>query len=107
MLDTRKDKTIPSEFIVKLLDCILKYNIFEFDGQLYKKLIGTAMGSKIGPSVADIFCSFLDEEIRRRAFAYGDLLFYKRFLEDILMILVPKSNQKIHEFLAEMNTRVV
>ena len=62
VLETRLDKTVPSDFIIKLLDLVLKYNIFEFDGQYYQQVIGFAMGSRCAPNVADIFMSFIDEQ---------------------------------------------
>ena len=48
-LETRKDKTVPDSFILELLDLVLKYNIFEFDGELFLQLIGTAMGTRAAP----------------------------------------------------------
>ena len=61
------------------------------------------MGTKCGPNVADIFMSFIDEEIVRRAEKYGKLLFYRRFLDDILLIFCG-SNAKLHEFINDINT---
>ena len=83
VLETRQDKSIPTDFIIKLLDLVLRHNIFEFDGELYQQLIGSAMGSRCSPNVADIFMSFIDEEIKKRADKYGKLLFYGPYLDDI------------------------
>ena len=66
-LETRVDKTVPADFILELLDLVLKYNIFEFDGELYQQLVGTAMGTRAAPNIADIFMSFIDEEIIAKA----------------------------------------
>ena len=54
-LEDRDDKAIPSEYIVKLLEIVLKHNIFEFDEELFIQLIGTAMGTRPAPSYANIF----------------------------------------------------
>ena len=44
-LKERNDKTIPSSLLVKFLDLIQKYNIFEFhDGQVWKKTYGCGHG---------------------------------------------------------------
>ena len=56
-LETRQDKTVPASFILELLDLLLKYNVFEFDRQLFLQLIGTAMGTRAAPNIADIFMS--------------------------------------------------
>ena len=58
---------MPDSFILELLDLVLKYNIFEFDGELFLQLIGTAMGTRAAPNVADIFMSFLDTDIKKTA----------------------------------------
>ena len=108
ILETRKDKTIPSDFIIELLDLVLKYNIFVFDDQLYQQLIGTAIGTKCAPNVADIFMSFIDQKIKNIAMKFSEnginpLLLYKRYLDDILFIFLG-SNDKLHKFFDEINT---
>ena len=44
-LDKRKNVEVSSDFLVKLLSLVLKYNIFEFNGKYYQQKIGTAMGT--------------------------------------------------------------
>ena len=44
-LKTQEDKYIPANFILELLDLVLKCNIFEFDSELYQQLVSTAMGN--------------------------------------------------------------
>ena len=36
---------MPANFILELLDLVLKHNIFKFDGKLHQQLVGTAMGN--------------------------------------------------------------
>ena len=66
------------------------------------------MGTKVGPSVADIFMSFIDEDIKRKAMNFAinmtnPLSFFKRFLDDILMLWTD-SYENLHKFLKEINT---
>ena len=42
-------------FILELLELVLKNNIFEFNEELFKQVIGTAMGCKPAPDYANIF----------------------------------------------------
>ena len=107
-LETRMDKSMPASFILELLDLVLKYNIFEFDGELFQQIIGTAMGTRAAPNIADIFMSFLDIDIIRKAQKFAvngvsPLVFYKRFLDDILMIWLG-SHKDLHCFFKEINT---
>ena len=54
-LNSDSDSYVSTEFIIRLLELVLEYNIFEFDGEYYQQLIGTAMGSRPAPSFANIF----------------------------------------------------
>ena len=49
------DDTAFNDFIFKILEIVLKYNIFKFNKELFIQLIGTAMGSRPAPSYANIF----------------------------------------------------
>ena len=62
-LDTRKDKTISTDSLIELAECVLKNNIFEHDKSVFKQLRGTAIGTKISPLYAIIFVDSLEEDI--------------------------------------------
>ena len=51
----RDNPKVPTEFIVRVLEIVLKSNIFEFNSELFIQLIGTAMGSRPAPSYANLF----------------------------------------------------
>ena len=54
-LNTRADQTISTAFLITLLTMVLTLNIFEFDGKLFLQLIGTAMGTIVAPTYANLF----------------------------------------------------
>ena len=65
------------------------------------------MGTRAAPNIADIFMAFIDKEIMIRAQSYSvngvsPLVFYKRFLDDILMIWLG-SHQQLHSFHQDIN----
>jgi hypothetical protein len=63
-LNSRNNPDIPTEFLVSLMDIILRNNLFSFHDQLYRQEIGCAMGTKPAPSYADIFMARkLDQRI--------------------------------------------
>ena len=107
-LETRDNKTIPSEFISKLMELILKYNIFRFDKNLYQQKIGTAMGTKPAPSYANIYLAKrIDNEIEQIGHKYGQngksaLLTFKRYLDDLFFVF-NGSTKDLHRFFQEMN----
>ena len=64
ILSTRQNQEVPSGFIARLLELILKHNIFEIDNELYQQQVGTAMGCKPAPSYANIhLAQKIDQQI--------------------------------------------
>ena len=61
-LETRSDKTIPTSFLMDLLKATINGNIFEFDDQLWRQVIGTAMGTRIAPTYACLYMSYFETE---------------------------------------------
>ena len=64
-LDKRTDKSIPTNFYIKLIELVLKSNIFEFDMEYFIQLLGTAMGTRVAPTYANIFMAKLEKFMLR------------------------------------------
>ena len=62
-LDEREDKTVSTDFLIELAECVLKNNIFERNTSLYKQIRGTAIGAKMAPPFDIIFMDDLEEKI--------------------------------------------
>ena len=107
-LNEVKNKKIPTEFIIRLLDITLKENIFEFNEELFKQIIGTAMGSKPAPSYANLFMARRIDNIIFaiiKLFENNEILssiFFKRFLDDLIFIFTG-STKALHQFLEAVN----
>ncbi|XP_070549126.1 uncharacterized protein [Ptychodera flava] len=54
MIEENNTITVNPELICEMLQFILTKNYFEFNGQYYLQICGTAMGSKVAPSYANI-----------------------------------------------------
>ena len=83
-LDRRTDKSISTESLWELAECVLKNNVFEHDERFFKQMQGTAIGTKFAPSYAIPFMSELEE-----IFLEGSLLkptVWWRYIDDIFMI---------------------
>ena len=93
VLSSRSNQEVPSGFIARLLELILKHDIFELDYELYQQQVGTAMGCKPAPSYANIHLDQkIDHQILEIAKMSSDneeiaIQLLKRFLDDIFMIL--------------------
>ena len=106
-LFSRSDPKVPTEFLVRLLEVVLKHNIFEFNSEFFIQLIGTAMGCRPAPSYANIFmANKIDPAILRlaRESESGEdpIDLFKRFLDDIFLVYTG-SIQSLHLFLSELN----
>jgi hypothetical protein len=67
-----------------LLFIVLSYNIFTFDNRFFKQIKGIAMGSRCGPSIANVFVYNYEKKwlVIHRPIAYY------RFIDDLLLILI-------------------
>ena len=54
---------IPTHFLIDMLRLILKENSFQFNGKNYLQIHGTAMGTKMVVSFANLFMSAVETEI--------------------------------------------
>ena len=62
---------------------IFEFNILKYKNVFYRQIKGIAMGSKSGPSIANIFVFIFEKEFLR----IHRPIFYKRFIDDIFMII--------------------
>ena len=60
-LDNREDQSIPTDFFLTLLRFILTCNVFEFNLEFWLQLLGTSMGTRVGPTYANIFMARLEK----------------------------------------------
>ena len=108
-LDGRADQSIPTDFIISLLEVILKFNVFEFNKELFIQVIGTAMGAIPAVSYANIFMAYdIDPNIIKAAeqpktSEENPIKFMKRFLDDLFFVW-RGSCELLHKFVTELNS---
>ena len=102
-LNERANPEVPTEFIIRLLNLLLKNNIFEFNERTYRQCIGAAMGYRPIHPYADIFMARkIDQQFEILANKYGTLEFFKRFLDDLFSIFTGTTNE-LHKVIDELN----
>jgi hypothetical protein len=69
-----------------LLHLVLDNHHVSFQGQTYHQVQGTAMGTNTGPPYANLFLAALEQPLVAKYKATGDLLFYARYIDDIIAI---------------------
>ena len=90
VLDKRTNQSFPTRVIVKLIQLILKCNIMSFNGRFFHQIKGTAMGTPMAVSYANIFISEFEQ-----CLLHGSEQRYKckpalwlRFIDDIYSVWI-------------------
>ena len=100
---TLEYENVPEIKIDNILDfskLVLTFNHFKFLGQNYLQMSGTAMGTKMAPSYANIFMSMFEKQMLS---SYHHKLFvYFRYIDDIFMIWT-EGKDSLNEFLKHCN----
>lgn len=78
------DPTRNDEILLKLLEISLRGNDFLFNNQYYLQTMGTAMGKRFAPALANIYLLDFDEAAMNGFHIHPELFF--RFLDDIFFI---------------------
>ena len=82
-LNCRTTPLVPTDDIVRLAQLVLELNNFQFGSKHYVQVRGTAMGTRMAPSYANLFMGCLEEKILETAPDGLTPAFYRRFIDDI------------------------
>ena len=89
------------EALGELANLVLTNNVFEFNGKFYLQTQGTAMGTKMPPSYANIFMGKIEQQLRQIG---GENIFlWKRFIDDIFMVWLG-TEEELKSYLSTINT---
>ena len=100
-LDDRPHPQIPStDFLCKLAEFVLTCNAFSFEDEFYLQTKGTAMGTRMAPSYANLFMGLLEKKFLHTQ-NLKPILWY-RFIDDIIMIW-PHGQATLTSFLNDLN----
>ena len=69
-LDAPEDKTVSTDSLTELAECVLKNNIFEHNTSFYKQLRSTAIATKMAPTYAIIFRG--DLEVWKHSYIFSN-----------------------------------
>ena len=90
-----------NSYIVELLEVVLPNNYFDFNSKHYHHILGTAMGTKLTPSYANLFVTKFEQT---HLYTYHLLpTIWKTFIDDIFMIW-PHGMDSLSEFIKHLNT---
>ncbi len=85
--------------LVELLKLAVKHQLFQIDGKLYEQVDGVAMGSPLGPLMANAFMCSIEEKLEERNLMPS---FYHRFVDD--SITSQRNIASAEAFLSTLNS---
>ena len=101
--DPKYDKgLVPSSFLITLLQFVLTFNTFVFNGLYYVQEWGTAIGTKLAPTYANIFMGKLESMILKD-FKGRPPEFWKRYIDDIICLFCG-SEEELLTFLKHISS---
>ena len=106
-LETRRDKSVPTSYILQLLELVFDCNYFKFGNRVFKQEIGVAMGTISAPNTATLTMGkLIDPKLHQLALDiqgnFDPISALKRFLDDYFMLWTG-GIQSLEEFLNEIN----
>jgi len=90
--------------ICTLLGVILQQNYFIFQEKIYQPDKGTAMGSPISGTIAELFLQHLKQIYIKPLMDTKHILFYTRYIDDILIIYDTEATD--HDYLTQYTNTI-
>ena len=88
------------DLLLQLLELVLTNNYFEFHGDYYHQISGTAMGSQMAPCYANIVMHYIEKDWYTKH--RRQILLYRRYLDD-LFIVMNTGNEQASQVIENFN----
>jgi hypothetical protein len=87
-MKARKQKEVPTDLLVKLLDLVLTLNKFEFDMELFIQWLGNTMGTRVAPMLTNIFMGKIDKLLKECAKStHENWMYFKKVFIVVILII--------------------
>ena len=100
--DQRTVKETNSETLLRLAELVLTLNCFSFAGNYYKQINGVAMGTRMGPSYANLFVGYVEHQFFNQ---YNDPKpeLVGRYIDDCIGA-ISSSREELDQFITSVNS---
>ena len=95
-------KESSSETLLRLADLVLTLNCFSFADSYFKQINGVAMGTKMGPSYANLFVGYIEHKIFNQYNGPKPEL-YRRYIDDCIGATT-SSGEDLNQFITAVNS---
>ena len=103
-MNRRENQSTPTWYLLNLLKEVLSQNIFEFNDKFYRQVVGTAMGTAVAPTYANLFMGWLEETKLLGEWTGTPPRLWKRFIDDIMFIW-DSSVEELELFISHLNAQ--
>ena len=100
--DLRTLKEPSSETLLRLAELVLTLNCFSFAGSYYKQINGVAMGTKMGPSYANLFVGYIEHKFFNQYNGPKPEL-YRRYIDDCVGA-TSSTREELNQFITAVNS---
>ena len=90
----------------KLIKDTCTKTVFSCNNQLYEQIDGVSMGSSMGPLLANIIMTELEESVIQPLINENVIKFYKRYVDDTLLLIKPTDIKRIHDSLNKFDNNL-
>jgi len=95
--------TFPKDFFLTTLETVMNNNIFSFGNTFWQQLQGTAMGTPAAPLYSFLTYGY-HENTQILPFFKENLIYYKRYIDDVIGIWVDSPHSSWDSFKARLNS---
>ena len=99
----KKVKGMLKRHCMELLTLATKSSCFLFNNTYYTQIDGVAMGSPLGPTLANVFLSHHEETWLEKCPSHFKPVYYRRYVDDVIVLF--KSKDHVKMFLRYLNSR--
>ena len=91
-----------SETLLRLAELVLTLNCFSFAGSYYKQINGVAMGTKMGPSYANLFVGYTEHQFFNQ-YNGPKPDHYRRYIDDCVGA-TSSTREELNQFITAVNS---
>lgn len=100
----RKSTNIPREEFIGTVSLVLNSTYFTFNNTIYKQIFGSPMGSPLSSIIADIVLQDIESKVLNMIPVH--ILFYVRYVDDIVLASPPEFINQIEEIFNSFHRRL-
>ena len=97
--DQRSNKKPSSETLLRLAELVLTLNCFSFSNNHYQQINGVAMGTKMGPSYANLFVGYIENN----QYNGPQPKVYRRYIDDCVGA-TSSTREELEQFIYSVNS---